>query len=326
MTIRLRRAQSRETPRIRLRGLTLAVFAAASGRVLAAESSPHTQSSPPAIAGGSQPDAGGSHPVGEPSLEPASGVSLRITPYAWLTGFDGSVNARGVESDLDLSFRDVLESTDSVVGLMGTLDMTAERFVAQLSGAYAEARQESSRSRAFGAGGLVVDAESEVEFSTAVMELLGGYRVVDRAFGDEQRFTTDLFGGLRHNALSLELAVEAEASVVLRDGETLVQGVRKTLDRDEDWFEPFVGARMSAELHEGWTVSLRGDVGGFGVDGSSFAWQTVAALGYEESFSGGSFGLLAGYRALGQDYSQGGFEWDVVTHGPVLGFTLRLEF
>ncbi|MFM7135013.1 MAG: hypothetical protein ACKO0W_11925 [Planctomycetota bacterium] len=220
----------------------------------------------------------------------------------------------------------MLESTDSVVGLMGSMDLTAERFVAQLSGAYAQARQDSSRSRVFGAGGLVVGAESEVEFSSAVMELLGGYRVIDRAIDDERRFTTDLFGGLRHTELSLELAVEAEASVVLRDGETLTQGVRASLDRDTDWFEPFVGARMAVALHEGWTVSLRGDVGGFGVDGSSFAWQTVAALGYEKSFSGGSFGLLGGYRALGQDYSQGGFEWDVVTHGPILGFTLRLEF
>ena len=30
-----------------------------------------------------------------------------------------------------------------------------------------------------------------------------------------------------------------------------------------------------------------------------------------------------GYKALSQDYEDGGFEWDVVAHGPGLGFEIR---
>jgi hypothetical protein len=37
--------------------------------------------------------------------------------------------------------------------------------------------------------------------------------------------------------------------------------------------------------------------------------------------------ILAGYKALGQDYETGSgpqrFRWDTVMHGPVLGFTVR---
>ena len=42
---------------------------------------------------------------------------------------------------------------------------------------------------------------------------------------------------------------------------------------------------------------------------------------------GVEWAVLAGYRALAQDYSTGSgvnsFRWDVTLHGPVLGFTIR---
>lgn len=32
---------------------------------------------------------------------------------------------------------------------------------------------------------------------------------------------------------------------------------------------------------------------------------------------------LVGYRALSQDYADGGFRWDMTVHGPLLGLTPR---
>jgi hypothetical protein len=73
-------------------------------------------------------------------------------------------------------------------------------------------------------------------------------------------------------------------------------------------------------------VVLAGDVGGFGV-GSDFAWSFLALFGYQWEASGIEWAILAGYRALGQDYTTGSgaqrFRWDVTMHGPVLGFTVR---
>lgn len=291
-----------------------------------ADNGSQLQEQGPAAAGSTQPIADGAPQSAVPRDEPPADVGLRITPYAWLTGFNGSVNARGVELDIDESFTDVLDSSDSIVGLMGAVDLEAGRFVAQINGAYSQAHQEDSRSRVFGNGGVIANAQAEVDISTAWLEIMGGYRVVDHAIADDHRLAVDLLGGVRYTDLSLDLAVETEATVALPDGETLSQGVRRSLERDQDWFEPFVGARASVQLYEGWTASLKGDIGGFDVDGSSFAWQAMALTGYEWAFSGGTFGVLAGYRALGQDYSNDGFEWDVVTHGLVLGCSLRFEF
>jgi hypothetical protein len=33
--------------------------------------------------------------------------------------------------------------------------------------------------------------------------------------------------------------------------------------------------------------------------------------------------ILLGYRGIGTDYTDGGFTYDVVTHGPILGFEYR---
>ena len=60
-------------------------------------------------------------------------------------------------------------------------------------------------------------------------------------------------------------------------------------------------------------------IGGFGIN-SDLTWQAQGMLGYEfnELFSMG-----LGYRALGTDYSKDGFLYDIVSHGPVLGFEVK---
>ena len=66
----------------------------------------------------------------------------------------------------------------------------------------------------------------------------------------------------------------------------------------------------------GWAQGLEGDIGGFGVS-SEFTWQAMAALGYRTSENSS---LLLGYRAIGTDYTNDGFTYDIVAHGVALGF------
>ena len=69
-----------------------------------------------------------------------------------------------------------------------------------------------------------------------------------------------------------------------------------------------------------------GDVGGFGV-GSDLAWSAMGLLGYKWQGAGLEWAVLAGYKALYQDYTTGSgtrrFVWDVTMHGPVLGLSIR---
>jgi hypothetical protein len=60
-------------------------------------------------------------------------------------------------------------------------------------------------------------------------------------------------------------------------------------------------------------------IGGFGVN-SDFTWDVMGALGYEVT---DSISMIGGYRALGVDYADGDFVFDVVQHGPILGAVFR---
>lgn len=49
-------------------------------------------------------------------------------------------------------------------------------------------------------------------------------------------------------------------------------------------------------------------------------WDLAAGVGYEFN---DRISAVAGYRALGVDYSNEGFVFDVVQQGPILGLVLR---
>ncbi len=251
---------------------------------------------------------------------------VRFTPYAWLTGYRGSIGARGINFDFDLNFFDVLETSDTIMGLMGAVDLKVGPAVFQLNGAYATAERENTRGVAFGNGGVSASATVDAKVSSTWLELLGGYRAIEHSLPAGHTFSLDALVGVRQTLLDLDLDVRADAAVTLPSGEELTVGTSRTLDRDQDWFEPFLGARAMMELHEDWVLSLRGDVGGFDVDGSEMAWQLIGAAGREWSFDGGTFALFVGYRALHQDYESDGFEWDVTTHGPLLGCSVKFVF
>lgn len=95
------------------------------------------------------------------------------------------------------------------------------------------------------------------------------------------------------------------------------------VDKSTDWLDPFIGARLKVDLIDRLSVSVRGDIGGFGM-GSHFTWNMAAILAYQVSQR---TSLAAGYRLLDIDYSDGKgsntFQYDVQMRGPVLGFTLR---
>ena len=53
------------------------------------------------------------------AFEPADGWTFRVTPYAWIMGLEGSQTIRGRTVDVSASFIDILENSDSLIGLMG---------------------------------------------------------------------------------------------------------------------------------------------------------------------------------------------------------------
>ena len=93
----------------------------------------------------------------------------------------------------------------------------------------------------------------------------------------------------------------------------------------EDWVDLVLGVRWSNPVNDNWTFNLRGDIGGFGVE-SDFTSAVSAGFHYEMTES---IDLDLQYKATWVDFQTGRagqpgyFQYDTVTHGPLIGVILN---
>jgi hypothetical protein len=100
-------------------------------------------------------------------------------------------------------------------------------------------------------------------------------------------------------------------------GETVVNRA----SRNASWVDPLLGLQYRAPLGERWNVTLRGDVGGFGI-GSDLNYQLLGALGWK---AGERTNLFFGWRLIAFDYETGRDSnyqrYDLTEQGPMIGFS-----
>ncbi len=144
----------------------------------------------------------------------------------------------------------------------------------------------------------------------------------------------ELLGGPRFNSLNqyirINLSAIKIANVPIDIGRFSLVGKHQkvengslVIDYNNQYFEPFLGARISMWLTPKFILNLKGDVGGFGLVGDDHVdCNMEALLGYRVSQHVYAW---AGYRAHGAWYDLGK---DLVqinlaawVHGPVLGMT-----
>lgn len=100
--------------------------------------------------------------------------------------------------------------------------------------------------------------------------------------------------------------------------DVLHHALDRKVSRVDDWWDPYIGVRGRYNLNSTFYLTAKADIGGFGI-GSDLTWQAEAALGI--AVTKNVFGEI-GYRAIGVDYDQDGFQMDTVTHGFQLGLGL----
>jgi hypothetical protein len=86
----------------------------------------------------------------------------------------------------------------------------------------------------------------------------------------------------------------------------------QTLSRDDYWFDPYVGLRARYNFNKTYYTAVRGEIGGFGV-GADLMWEVEAVVGLNWTRS---IFTEVGYRALGGNFEEDNFRFDVVMHGP----------
>jgi len=223
---------------------------------------------------------------------------VTIAPYVWATGLHGDVTVRGRNAELDATFLDILEDTDTLVGFQGHLEVTRGRWGAYGDFFYVKAKVEDT-------GPTGLDVTSRMWF----VDLGAQYRILDTTTDRVPGLTLDVYAGGRYSLLEVDLESPGAPS----------------LNREVHWVDPIVGARVGVHFSEHAFLLFAGDVGGFGV-GSDFAWSITGLFGYRWRAAGLEWAVLAGYKALTQDYTTGSgarrFRWDTTMHGPILGLSI----
>jgi hypothetical protein len=235
-----------------------------------------------------------------------------IAPYLWAMSLDGDVTVRGNDAGVDASFVDILQQSDSIIGLLGHGEARKGNWGLYVDGVYARLGAKANPR-----AGLKIKSTAELSF------LEGGafYRVGQWDLGN----MTDAFGG---GMTSVALETYAGARYTsLNLSLDLDNGVTQAnAGSDKSWVDPLLGARAILDLTERLQLIVGGDIGGFGV-GSDMTWSAIGVIGYNFSLLGLDSTAVIGYKALHQDYQDGSgahaFHWDMTVHGPITGVIIK---
>lgn len=245
---------------------------------------------PAAVFAGTVSEEGASLKV---SPKENSGWHFRVAPYLWLTSVSGSVGAGPLSADANLSATNALSKL--TFGAMVLTEIGYNRWSLENDVIYAQFQ--TSKETPGPLFGQLNSTLNQFQWTSLL-----GYRVVET-----ERFSFDLQAGFRMMSLGLDLE--------LTPG--LLEGRSRSFSRT--WIDPAMGFRSRAYLTDWLFVVARGDIGGFGAN-SELTWQAFAGLGAQMSRWAA---FVVGYRAIGYDYNQADFSYEVTTYGPVAGFEFR---
>lgn len=204
--------------------------------------------------------------------------------YLLGAGIDGTAGIGLVESEIDLSFGDVLE--DLELGAMGLFRARKGRWAFLGDAIFV----------GLGAAGAAAD----VDVDQLILEGVGVYMVTDRL--------GLLFGG-RYVDIDNEIVFRGPLGVRASGGDS--------------WVDPVVGLGVESPMSEKWTFYGRFDVGGFGV-GSELSYQVKLNLGYRPSERYSlRFGYRLLDIDYDDGRGADRFLYDVETSGPNAGIVLH---
>jgi hypothetical protein len=241
---------------------------------------------------------------GRPSIA-AAPWEFALSPYLWLPALEGDL---AIE---DLSAPDVdtgLEDTGSTplglkFGLPVRVEVRKGDLVLTLDSIYVNLGSDDLE---------LLGVKTDIDLEGLNLEFGGGYRLgmwpLSRGFTSALSF--EVLAGGRYMYIDGSIEVE-------------VLGQQLQVDKSIDWLEPFIGGQVALLLLKRWTLSIRGDVGGFGV-GSYLTWNLVGTVSWRVTRL---LSLVVGYRAMNIDFSAGSaaeqFKLNMLLHGPGLGVTFH---
>lgn len=226
--------------------------------------------------------------------ETQDGWTFSFAPYFWATSLSGDTAQFSLPAvHVDASFGDILENLDFAAMAAG--EARYGRF--SIIGDIEYSKLSVGGSTPFG----ILASDVSVRTETFSGLIGAGYSVLSDSSG-----YLDVVGGIK--------VWSVDTTISFSGG--LLNGVNRS--DSATWVDALAGLRGSYSLTPEVYVTGWGFVGAGSAD---VDWDVALALGYRfnERLS-----AIAGYRAVGVDYSHDGFIFDVVQQGPIL--TLELRF
>jgi hypothetical protein len=229
------------------------------------------------------------------STVPDDGWHFVVAPYLWFTGMHGTVGTPALEVGVHASAADLLSHFR--FGLMGLAEADHKRLVLPLDIVWA--RLGDNQALPFP---NIVATSAEVKVDEFILTPKIGYRLLD-----QQKIKIDALTGFRYWHLGQNLQFSPSRLGLNFSG-------------SQNWVDPLVGGRILGALTPKVSVSIGGDVGGWGA-GSQLDYQIFGILGYKINQK---WALEAGWRYLDVDY-RGSTVYDVATSGVLLGVRINLK-
>jgi hypothetical protein len=215
-----------------------------------------------------------------------------VPMYIWGVCMNGTARLGPVASPIDMGFKDIFSNLESI-------------FTVHFEAAHRQKwgiLTDLSYMDLAGSQGLPGNLTLDAGLESLMVEGAVFYRMA----GDAH--IVDVLGGVRYTDMDISAQITGRPRRALKP----------------DWLDPIIGGRYGRAISKNWKVSLRGDIGGFGIgDASDFTWN-IAALAHYQPWK--HVALVGGYRVLDVDYKTGSglsrFEYDVLMHGPIFGLNI----
>jgi len=217
-----------------------------------------------------------------------------VTPYFWMAGLDGQVGVRGLATNVDMSFGDIIDALK--FGVMGTAEARHKAWVFAIDGMYMSIGD--GRSIAFrGDTGTFTLTQKQTMLQPTAGYTVGG-----------SSWSVDGLLGIRYWNLSANLDVDRTR--------------RPSNERSgsRSWVDGTVGARARWMPLSYLRVMAGGDMG---AGGSKWTWQAYGGVGGDVT---AWCTIWLWYRGLSVDYDRDNFLYDTNTQGLTLAATFRFWF
>ncbi|MCP3867697.1 MAG: hypothetical protein GY703_06290 [Gammaproteobacteria bacterium] len=193
---------------------------------------------------------------------------FKLAPlFLWGMNINGTTAIGPEILPLDIEFDDVLSNMSGVL----TFHFEARKRDLSLFAEYQCANLSPGAKFPNGSG-------ADVDFKNTMMELGVAYRLVQFRKTD-----LEILGGTRYVDQEIEVKVKSIPSI-------------SSLSHDEDWWDAFVGGRVTAEINDKWDFIGRTD---YGFGGSNGTWNLVGMFDYRFRDWGSVF---FGYKWMDFDY------------------------